>query len=263
MMSDNLFKLRNNLKKKFRSRKKMFGGWISYSHPSITETFARMDIDFIAIDMEHSTISSQEAQRIISSSQGLNIPCLPRPVSQSNDIFKPILESGCDGLIVSTVENTDQLDSIIYNFKYPPLGKRPFGVNRAQGYGHNTDDYYNNWNNSSSLIIQIENVEGLENSEALIKNKNVDGVMIGPYDLSGSLGIPGDFKNRKYENACKKIISLSKKYKKSCGTQITNITKDLIIYNNKLGFNFIVLASDLFVLTDWAKNTNNIIQKLK
>ena len=87
--------------------------------------------------------------------------------------------------------------------------------------------------------------------------------MIGPYDLSGSLGIPGDFKNRKYENACKKIISLSKKYKKSCGTQITNITKDLIIYNNILGFNFIVLASDLFVLTDWAKNTNNIIQKLK
>ena len=59
--------------------------------PSITETFARMDIDFIAIDMEHSTISAQEAQRIISSSQGLNIPCLPRPVSHSNDIFKPVL----------------------------------------------------------------------------------------------------------------------------------------------------------------------------
>ena len=92
-MVDNLLKLRKNLKKKFRSRKNMFGGWISYSHPSITETFARMDIDFMAIDMEHSTISSQQAQRIISSSQGLNIPCLPRPVSHSNDIFKPILES--------------------------------------------------------------------------------------------------------------------------------------------------------------------------
>ena len=55
-MTDNLLKIRKNLKKKFRARKKMFGGWISYSHPSITETFARMDIDFIAIDMEHSTI---------------------------------------------------------------------------------------------------------------------------------------------------------------------------------------------------------------
>ena len=85
--------------------------------------------------------------------------------------------------------------------------------NRAQGYGHNTNDYYNNWNNSSSLIIQIENVEGLENSQTLIKNKNVDGVMIGPYDLYGSLGIPGDFKNRKYENACKNYKFI-KKYKK-------------------------------------------------
>ena len=262
-MIDNLLKIRKNLKKKFRARKKIFGGWISYSHPSITETFARMDIDFIAIDMEHSTISFEEAQRIITSSQGLNIPCLPRPVSQSNDIFKPILESGCDGLIVSTVENIEQLKLIINNFKYPPIGKRPFGVNRAQGYGHNTDEYYNNWNNSSSLIIQIENVEGLKNSEELIKNKNVDGVMIGPYDLSGSLGIPGDFKNKIYEEACLKIISLAKRYNKSCGTQIANISKELINYNNKLGFNFIVLASDLFVLTDWAKNTNKIIQKLR
>ena len=173
------------------------------------------------------------------------------------------MESGCDGLIVSTVENIEQLKLIINNFKYPPLGKRPFGVNRAQGYGHNTDEYYNNWNNSSSLIIQIENVEGLKNSEVLIKNKNVDGVMIGPYDLSGSLGIPGDFKNKIYEEACLKIISLSKRYNKSCGTQIANISKELINYNNKLGFNFIVLASDLFVLTDWAKNTNKIIQKLR
>ena len=97
----------------------MFGGWVSYSHPSITETFARMHIDFIAIDMEHSTISSDEAQRIISSSQGLNIPCLPRPVSHSNDIFKPILESGSDGLIVTSVENTKQLELIINNFQLP------------------------------------------------------------------------------------------------------------------------------------------------
>ena len=101
----------------------MFGGWISYSHPSITETFARMDIDFLAIDMEHSTISAEEAQRIISSSQGLNIPCLPRPVSHSNDIFKPVLESGSDGLIVTSVENINQLELIINNFKYPLLGK--------------------------------------------------------------------------------------------------------------------------------------------
>ena len=262
-MNDNLLKIRKSLKKKFRTRSRMFGGWISYSHPSITETFARMDLDFIAIDMEHSTISFEQAQRIISSSQGLNVACLPRPVSQSNEIFKPILESGCDGLIVTTVENTDQLDSILNNFKYPPIGKRPYGVNRAHGYGHNTIEYYNNWNSSSSIILQIENIQGLSNSEELIKNKHVDGVMIGPYDLSGSLGIPGDFKNKTYIDACKYVISLSKKYKKSCGTQIANVSSELIKYNFKLGFNFIVLGSDLFVLTDWANNTNKIIKKIR
>ena len=262
-MTDNLLLLRKKLKNKFRKRERMFAGWISYSHPSITETFARMNVDFIAIDMEHSTINAEQSQRIISTSQGLNVPCLPRPVSQSNEIFKPILESGCDGMIVTTVENTKQLEEIINNFKYPPIGKRPYGVNRAQGYGHNTIEYYDNWNNSSSLILQIENINGLENSENLIKNKHVDGVMIGPYDLSGSLGIPGDFRNKKYEDAIKNIIKLCKKYKKSCGTQIANIDQDLIKYNLKLGFNFIVLGSDLFVLTDWAIKTNKIINSIK
>ena len=219
-MNDNLYKLRKKLKKKFRARSQMFGGWISYSHPSITETFGRMDLDFIAIDMEHSTISAEQSQRIISSSQGLKVPCLPRPVSQSNDILKPILESGCDGMIITTVENLEQLETIINHFKYPPVGKRPYGVNRAHGYGHNTQEYYSNWNDSSSLILQIENIEGLNNSEYLLKNKYVDGVMIGPYDLSGSLGIPGDFENKKYIEACRHVIYQSKKLKKSCGTQI-------------------------------------------
>ena len=74
-----------------------------------------------------------------------------------------------------------------------------------------------------SLIIQIENVEGLKNSEELIRNNNVDKSWLA-YDLSGSLGIPGDFKDKIYEDACKKIIRLSKKYKKNCGTQIANIS---------------------------------------
>ena len=79
-MTDNLLLLRKKLKNKFRKRERMFAGWISYSHPSITETFARMNVDFIAIDMEHSTINAEQSQRIISASQGLNVPCLPRRV---------------------------------------------------------------------------------------------------------------------------------------------------------------------------------------
>ena len=79
------------LRQRFRRRERLFGGWVSYAHPSITETFARAGFDFIAIDMEHATISLEQAQRIIAASQSEEVPCLPRPVSHSNDWIKPLV----------------------------------------------------------------------------------------------------------------------------------------------------------------------------
>ena len=91
------------LKESLRKREKLFASWISYSHPSITETFAKAGFDFIAIDMEHSTINQSEAQRIIAACQSEGVPCLPRPVSHSNDTIKPLIESGADGILIQMV----------------------------------------------------------------------------------------------------------------------------------------------------------------
>ena len=74
---------RELLKKSLRSREKLFGAWVSYAEPSITETFAKAGFDFLAIDMEHSTITLPEAKQIIASSQSHGVSCFPRPVSHS------------------------------------------------------------------------------------------------------------------------------------------------------------------------------------
>ena len=101
---------RITLKNKLKNREKMFAGWVSYSHPSITETFALAGFDFIAIDMEHSTISTEQAQRIIAASQAHGVPCLPRAVSHSNDWIKPLLESGADGMLIQMVNNKEEIE---------------------------------------------------------------------------------------------------------------------------------------------------------
>ncbi|EMG08189.1 HpcH/HpaI aldolase/citrate lyase domain protein, partial [Leptospira interrogans serovar Grippotyphosa str. LT2186] len=85
---------RKEIKNKFKNRERLFGGWVSYAHPSITETFAKAGFDFIAIDMEHATISLEQAQRIIAASQSEGSLCLPRPVSHSNDWTKPLFGFG-------------------------------------------------------------------------------------------------------------------------------------------------------------------------
>ena len=86
---------------------------------------------------------------------------------------------------MSTVESGSQVIDIVNNIKFPDIGKRTYGVNRAHNYGFDTLRYYQEWNNSSSIILQIETKKGLENLDDLLKYEQVDAIMVGPYDLSG------------------------------------------------------------------------------
>jgi len=253
----------NLLKKKLKQREKLFGGWISFPSPSIAEIFSYMNFDFIAIDMEHSVISLNEAQRIVAACQSNGIPCLPRPVSHSNDFFKPLLDSGADGFFISTVNNSEEGNKLIKMLKYPPEGERTYGVNRAQKYGLESVKYFNSWNDDSSIIFQIESLEGVNNIEKILDINGVDGIMIGPYDLSGSLGVPGQINHELVIEASNKVINACNKKGVSCGTQISETNKENINKIFNMGYNFVILSSDLFILSEWAKKTIKLIDSFK
>ena len=123
------------------------------------------------------------------------------------------------------------------------------------------DNYFKSWNETSSFMIQIENKEGVNNLEKMLKQNKVDAVMIGPYDLSGSLGVPGDLDNKLVKNSCLEVSKICKSYNVSCGIQINDVTTENISKNLKLGFDFIVLASDLFALWKWSEGVNDLIEK--
>lgn len=258
-----MFLKRKKLKESLRRREKLFAAWISYSHPSIAETFAKAGFDFIAIDMEHSTINLSEAQRIIAACQSEEVPCLPRPVSHSDDYIKPLLESGADGILIQMVNTSKDVQNLINNLKFPPIGKRSYGVNRAQGYGFDFNKYITSWNNDSSFIIQVESIEAVENIESLLEFSEVDAVMIGPYDISGSLGVPGELNHKKVISASKKVIDACSKYGKSCGTQLNDPNPKNINNLFEMGYTFAVLGSDLFILWKWAEQMKQIMNSIR
>jgi len=260
---NNLFEQRAALKRKLQQRERLFAGWISYAHPSITETFAIAGFDFITIDMEHSTISLEQAQTIITSSQGKGVPCLPRPVSHSNDWFKPLLESGADGLMVQMVNTPDEVESIIGHIKYPPEGKRSYGVSRAQSFGFDFNDYIRNWNEKSVFIIQVESIQAVDNIDKLLNYDEVDGVMVGPYDISGSLGVPGQILHPLVIEASTKVIDACERYGKSCGTQLNDVSKSNVKDLFDLGYTYAVLGSDLFVLWKWSEKIQSLIKSMR
>lgn len=251
------------LKDKFKNRDLVFGGWLSYPDISIIETFSFADFDFFGIDMEHTTVSQNELKSLIISAQASSKVCLPRPGTISLDFIKPILDSGADGMILPMIESVESANLANSYIKFPPSGNRSYGVNRAHGFGFNFDEYINNWNESSIIMHQIESIAGVETLESILAHQRPDAVMIGPYDLSASLGRPGDFNSPDFKKAQEKIIAICNEMKVSCGIQINDASEELVAEKIKMGFNFIILASDLFILWKWTEKADSLIQSFK
>ena len=251
------------LKEKLRNRERVFGAWTSIAHPSITEIFVQSGVDFVGIDIEHSTINQEQSQRIIAASQAGGSLCLPRIASHNMEMIKRLLDSGADGIIVPMVSTNEEVERLVSWCKYPPTGCRSFGISRGQGYGFDFDVYASTWNDMSSLIVQIESVEGVKNIEAILANKDVDGAMIGPYDLSGSLGVPGQLDHPFVIDAAKKVIRACADYGKGCGTQVIEPDVEGLQGVFESGYTFVVLASDVFVLWKWSERMGDLVQRLR
>lgn len=241
------------LKNKIRNREFVVGGWVSYCDPGIAETFAKAGFDFVAIDMEHTVISLEAARAIITACHASGSACLPRPVSHNNDVMKPLLEAGADGLFLPMVNSRNQIDGITRDFYYTPLGNRSYGVNRAHGYGLTFQSYISEWNETGICLAQVESIAGVEAIDEIVRNPLLDGVMIGPYDLSGSLGVPGDVNSKVVLDACDRVINACEKAGIGCCTQIQSPSSKNIKSALDQGYTFLILGSDLFVITEWSK----------
>lgn len=250
------------LKRKLRERLPAYGAWTSIGHASITEIFADSGVDFVGIDLEHSTISQEQSQRIIAGAQAVGVACLPRVASHNQEQVRRLLDSGADGVIVPMVETPEEVARIVAWSKYAPVGKRSYGVARAQRYGAAFETYTAEWNARSVILIQIESVRGVEAVDDLVQHPAIDGVMIGPYDLSASLGIPGQLTAPPVRQACERVIAACKRAGKACGCHLVEPDDAGLRQALDAGYTFAVLASDVFVLWKWAERMRALLAQL-
>jgi len=246
-------------RKLFPSEEPVFGAWTSLAHPSITEILAASGVGFVGIDLEHSTISQEQAQRIIAAAQAGGAACLPRVASHNGEQIRRLLDSGADGVIVPNVSTRAELEQVTAWCKYPPAGSRSYGVARAQGYGADFERYVAEWNARSTVLIQIESAKAVEAIEELISAEGVDGVMVGPYDLSGSMGIPGQLAHPRVAEACARVIEACRRSRKACGTQLIEPTEAAVLAALEAGYTFVVLASDVFILWKWSERMRQML----
>jgi 2-dehydro-3-deoxyglucarate aldolase len=237
------------IKDKLKTNSLTIGSWITLANPAIAEIMAKSGFDWLAVDLEHSVITINEAEELIRIIDLCGASPFVRISSNDPVQIKRVMDAGAHGIIVPMVTSTEDSRKIIDSVYYPPRGKRGVGLARAQSYGFEFERY-KQWLDVSGpvIIVQIEHFRAVENLEAILSVEGIDGFIVGPYDLSASLGVPGNFTHPKMEAAMKRIIEFCKKSGRSPGIHV--VEPDIDALNNKIqeGYRFIAYSLDIRML---------------
>ncbi|NWF51024.1 MAG: 2,4-dihydroxyhept-2-ene-1,7-dioic acid aldolase [Ignavibacteriaceae bacterium] len=250
-----------DLKTKIRSNKLTIGSWITIGHHSIVEILSTAGFEWLAIDLEHSSIDLETAQNLIAHIKSNNMAALVRVGKNEEVIIKRVMDAGADGVIVPMINSkSDALLAVNYT-KYPPEGKRGVGLSRAQKYGIGFNEY-KKWQKDNSVVIaQIENIEAVKNIREILSVKEIDGIIIGPYDLSASMGFAGNFERKEFLAAVKSVEAECKKRKKALGFHVILPYFNHLDKKIKSGYSLLAFSIDFYFLGEMARNEMNKFKK--
>jgi len=236
---------------RLRKGELLIGTLISLPSPEITEILANTGYDWLFIDAEHGAFNPQQAQSMLQAAG--DCPCVIRVPSGDEVWIKKALDMGAAGIIVPQVHTAEQARQIVKFCKYSPLGSRGVGIGRAHNYGMGFEDYIKTANQHTAVILQAESRQAIDNIEAIAAIKGVDAILIGPYDLSASLGKIGQVTNPVVVKAIDKVARTCKKSGVRLG--FFGINADAVRPYMKKGFTLITTGVDSLFLIKSAKET--------
>ena len=202
--------MKNTLKGKLAEGQKPVGIFADTCSSYVVECIGKAGFDYVIIDNEHSPIEAETSADLIRACElsGMTPLCRVREISRPA-ILK-LLDVGAQGLIVPNVKTMDEVKELVSYAKFSPIGNRGFCPSRKDGWGcdlNMTVPESMKYHNEQVLLVpQCETAEALEIIEDIAACEGVDGIFIGPFDLSISMGIPGDFSNPLFQAALKRII---------------------------------------------------------
>ena len=232
------------LKDKLNKKEITIGSWITLPEPSIAEIMVNAGFDWLTIDMEHSSLSMDQAQELIRVISLSKSTPLVRVMDNNPAIIKRFMDMGAHGIIAPKVNDEEDAKKIVNAVKYPPFGARGVGLFRAQNFSLDLDDYQK-WNEKESIVIvQIEDIMAINNLESILNVEGIDGFIVGPYDLSASLGFPGDFKNPLVIDTFNRLEKLVRSSSKSWGHHVVDPNPDIVMDKINTGYTFIAFGVD-------------------
>lgn len=245
-----------NFAQRLRSGEVLTGTLVSLPSPEICELLANVGFDWLFIDAEHGAFNPQQAQSMLQAAAPT--PCVIRVPSGETVWLKKALDIGAAGVIVPQVHNSAQAKQIIQHCKYSPAGDRGVGIGRAHKYGMDFERYLEKANEETSVILQAESTEAVENIDDIANLNGVDAILIGPYDLSASLGMPGDINHPTVQSAIDKIIKSCQAANVSLG--FFGVSAEAVLPYKDRGFTLLTVGVDTTFLIKSASETLKAIR---
>jgi len=233
---------------KIKNGKLTIGGWIQIADPTIAKIMSSCDFDWMVVDLEHGRYSSEDLPSIFDIIRANNCLPLARLADNSTVLAKEVLDAGAGRIIVPMVNNSEDARNAVAAAKYPPKGIRGIGFANASNYGKDFASYFDSWNRNVVVIVQIEHIDGINNLQEILGVDGIDGFIVGPYDLTGSMGIIGDFKHPDFIKAIEEITETGRSSKKSMGIHVVMPDTKPMLDRIKDGYNFIAYSIDAVVL---------------
>lgn len=240
-----------------KSGKRLHGLLITIPSPEIVEIVSRAGFDWLFLDMEHSAIGFGDLQNMLRGVPDSCFAAVRVPEATSAHVAK-VLEAGAEGVIFPRVSTVEQAEKAVSLCRYPPLGNRGVGLSRAQGYGNTFSEYLQVANERIACIVQIEDETGAENVSRIAAVEGVDALFVGPYDLSMSMGIPGEVTHGRIEEI---IRSIPEKISKETGLGILSANPENIREYARLGYTLLACGLDSQLINQGGRRLLSAIEK--
>lgn len=238
------------IRAKLRAGQPVLGSWINTASPVVAELMAGAGFEFLTLDGEHGPMGVSE---VFSLAQGIragnpDCTCLARVPDTGYHTVKQYMDAGAMGVVAPLVTTAAQTREVVDAVKYPPHGKRGVGFAPSNAYGIKLEEHLETEHARSVVVIQIEHVNALDNLDDILSVEGVDVAMIGPYDLSASLGRPGDFDAPIMVEARQAIKNACARHGVATGIHVIQPDPDEALARIEEGYGFIAYSLDITML---------------
>lgn len=239
----NRLKAISSIREKLHNGGYSVGSWIQIPHSSIAEIMGEAGYDWVAVDLEHGAVSVHQLPDLFRALElGDTLPLARLAQGHSKDC-KQALDAGAGGVIVPMVESAEQLERVRGYVQWPPAGKRGVAFSRANLFGKHFEEYIEEAQ-QPLLIAMIEHINAIDNLDAILQVRGLDAILVGPYDLSASMGLTGQFDNQKFVTALETIKHKTENAGIPCGIHVVEPSSDKLCEKLDEGYRFIAYSID-------------------